>query len=246
MIGQSRIREEVLDVTKTRHTVFHGLHVKVLAGAQRHRVDRFTGIVPQNIADFLRGCPAWLCEVIRVVDGKTRYDDVVDVEIDVATRKVGERRVRYLVPPAYCPLVVLGEYVLTGWGSEEASIETARQNWSQYHLVAVALVVLSGIMSGLGRLEATWIGYAAVLPMAMSLAAFLVGRREKAIAESKPSDLTSLLGKGFYWLALCLGAQLMGSGLAILYWPFLGLGGVLVWIGASGIWDSSPSDRVEG
>lgn len=243
-IGRSRIRQETLDVTKTRHTVYHGLHVKVIAGAKRHRTDEFQGIVPQDIGTFLRATPAWLCEVIRIVDGKTRFDDVVDAEIDLAEKTVGEPRVRYLVPPAYCPLVVVGEYVITGWGSKDEAIETARQNYGLFYVVAVALVVLSGIMSGLGRLEATWIGQGAVVAMLLSLVAFLGGRRDQALASSKALDLRELLTKGAFWFVLCLGVQFLGSGVAVMHGVVIGLGIILIWGGASGVLDARPSDIV--
>ena len=241
-IGRTRIREETLDVTKTRHTMYHGLHVKVVAEAKRNRVGRFEGVVPKEIADFLRATPPWLGEAIQIVDGKTRFDDVVDVRIDLAERVVGEPRIRYLVPPAYCPLVILGDYVLTGWGSREGAIETARQNYGWFYAVAVALVALSGIMSGLGRLEDTWIGYAAVVPAILSLAAFVEGRRQEAISTGRSTDLFSLLGKGVFWFVLCLGVQALGSGLALMNWMLIVLGGILTWGGASGLLEARPVD----
>lgn len=242
VVGRTRIRQETLDVTKTRHTMYHGLHVKVVAEAKSNRLGQFDGVVPKKIADFLDTTPSWLGEVIRIVDGKTRFDDVVDVRIDLAERVVGEPRVRYLVPPAYCPLVILGDYVLTGWGSREGAIETARQNYGWFYAVAGALVLLSGIMSGLGRMGNAWIGYAAIAPAILSLAAFIEGRRQEAISLGGAMDLVTLLGRGVFWFVLCLGVQALGSGFALMNWTVIALGAILTYGGVSGVLEASPSD----
>jgi len=241
MLGARRVRQETLDVTNTRHTVHHGIHIKVLGKAREHRIGDFRGVVPKEVGEYLQATPLWVREMLRIVDGKTRFDNVVDVEIDLAERKVGEPKVREWVLPAYCPLVTIGDYVLTGWGNREGTIETARQNYAWLYVLAFSLLALSGVLTGLGRVMSPWLAYVATVPAILSIVAFVEGRREQAISRQQSMSLLAILGSAIVWFVLCLGIQALGVGISTMNWILIGLGLLLTWVAASGLLPAKPS-----
>lgn len=226
-LGTRRMRQETLDVTKTHHAVRHGIHLKVLGKARENRLEGFGGVVPKEISGYLQATPSWLHGLVRIVDGKTRFDNLVDIEIDLAERKVGEPKVRQWELPAYCPLVTIADYVLTGWGNREEAIETARQNFGWLYSVAFTLLALSAVLAGLGRLVNPWLGYLAAAPALLSLAAFVEGRREGAISRREPMSLPALSMVGSAWFVLCLGVHALAAGIGAFDWILAGLGVLL-------------------
>ena len=222
-----RVRQEVRTVSKDSHTVRHGLHLKVLGKGLKSPIDRFTGVIPIDIRQFLKTVPTWLQPLVRIVEGTTRFDGIVGRDIYLETREVSRTEDREWLEPCYCPLVTVGDYVLTGWGVREANIETARGNYVWLYLLAVALLLLAGISMGLGQLMSPAWSYLASIAASLSLAAFVEARREGAIAQQSHVSLWELTLVGLAWFTLSLGVLALAVGLAA---PslLLGAAGVLV------------------
>ena len=222
-----RVRREVTTVSKDSHTVRHGLHLKVLGKALKSPIDRFTRVIPVDIRQFLKAVPPWLRPVVRIVEGTARFDGVIGRDIYEETRKVSRTEDDEWFKPCFCPLVTVGDYVLTGWGVREANIEKARGNYVLLYVLAVASLLLAGISMGLGQLMSPAWSYPASIAASLSLAAFVEARREGAIARQSHVSLWELTLVGLAWFTLSLGVLALAVGLAAPSW-LLGAAGALV------------------
>lgn len=123
----TRVRQEVHKTSKDRHVVRHGLHLKVVGNAKRTSVRDFPDVIPGHVLRLLKTMPEWLCELTELVQGKTRTDIVVARDIYVEELEATEIEMQEWEQPSFCPLVTVGDYVLTGWGAREVEVESARQ-----------------------------------------------------------------------------------------------------------------------
>ena len=112
-------------------------------------------------------------------------------DIVVEEREVIEHKIEWR-EPCYCPLVTVGDYVLTGWGARETDVETARQFYGWLYALAVALVALAAISMGLARLGSPLWGYAAPLAATLSLVAFVEACRKRGIAREETVGIGQL------------------------------------------------------
>ena len=209
-----RVQQEVKKVSKDRHVVRHGLHFKVVGNAEKSTVDNFPMVIPQHVQSFLKTSPDWLRDLMQIVRGKTRTDIVVARDIFVEEREVTKTHVHEWKEPCFCPLVTVGDYVLTGWGTREATVETARQNYGWLYLLSVALVGMAAISIGLARLGSPLWGYAAPLAATLSLGTFIEACRERAIARGEMADIWGLLTAGFAWFTFSSGLMGLMVGVA--------------------------------
>ena len=222
-----RVQQEVKTVSKDRHVVRHGLHFKVVGNAEKSTVANFPMVIPQHVQSFLKTSPDWLRDLMQIVRGKTRTDIVVARDIFVEEREVTKTHVHEWKEPCFCPLVTVGDYVLTGWGAREATVETARQNYGWLYLLSVALVGLAAISIGLARLGNPLWGYAAPLTATLSLAAFIEACRERIIARGEIAGICDLVTAGFAWFTFSSGLMGLVVGVAGRSW-IIGTVSVLV------------------
>jgi hypothetical protein len=110
------VQQEVRKTSTHRHTVRHGLHLKVVGDAERYSIGKFPKVVPEHVRQLVWAIPEWLTELTELVHGETRTDLVVAREIFVEERETSERKIVEWEEPCFCPLVTVGDYVLTGWG----------------------------------------------------------------------------------------------------------------------------------
>jgi len=230
------VRGEVKTVEKDRHVVRHGLHLKVVGNARQHAIDAYAGVVPVDVRRLLKVIPPWMRGLVQIVEGTTRTDLLVARDIYVEEQEIGETESREWLEPCFCPLITIGDYVLTGWGAREDNIEVARRNYGWLYLLAGALVFVAAICTGLGELVGSLLGYVAPVAATLSLVAFVEACREKAIARQEHATVGKLISVGLAWLVFSLGLMALGSGLATSNWFSGGMGacvtiagGVLLW-----------------
>jgi hypothetical protein len=221
------VQQEVRTVSKDRHVVRHGLHVKILGKAERSPVDRYSKVIPEPVQEFLRATPVWLRELSQIVSGKVRTDLVVGRDIFVEEREVAVERKESWPEPCACPLVTVGDYVLTGWGAKEADVEEASQLHGGLYSLAVALVALAAISMGLARLGNPLWSYAAPLAATLSLAVFIEACRKRAVARGEVIPMSKLIGGGLAWFVLASGVMSLAVAVATESWVLGIVGGVV-------------------
>jgi len=219
------VEQEVQKTSKHRHTVRHGLHLKVVGDAKRYSVGEFTEVVPEHVRQLVWAIPEWLLESTELVRGETRTDLVVARDIFVEERETTKIEIDRWEEPCFCPLVTVGDYVLTGWGERESHIETARQSYGWLYALAVVLVLLAAVSMGLARAAHVLWSYAAPVAATLSLVAFIEARRQHAVARGDVVRLSPLVAGGLCWFLLAAGLMGFTVGLATPNWIVGLLGG---------------------
>jgi hypothetical protein len=230
---KKRVQQEVRKTSKDRHTVRHGLHLKVVGNAHRSSIGDFPEVIPEHVQRLLKATPEWLTDLTELVRGTTRTDIVIARDILVEDRELSEIEVKEWEQPCYCPLVTVGDYVLTGWGTRESDIETARQSCGWLYALAAALVLLAAFSMALARLDNPMWSYGAPVAVTLSLAAFIEARRKHAIARGDVAGLGTLIAGGLAWFLLATGLMGLAAGVATPNW-LLGIAGGVV-TGVSGV-----------
>ena len=226
-----RVQQEVKTVSKDRHVVRHGLHFKVVGNAEKSSIEDFPMVIPKHVQRFLKTIPSWLCELTVLVRGDTRTDILVARDIFVEERELAKNEVHEWKEPCFCPLVTVGDYVLTGWGTREVTVETARQSYGWLYVLAVVLVALAAISMGLARLGYPLLSYAAPVAATLSLAAFIGACRQRAVAREEVVGMGGLLAGGLAWFLLASGLMVLATGVAATSWVLGGAGAVLSAVG---------------
>ncbi len=217
-----QVRQEIVEVTRGRHVLRHGKYDMYLSEAKLHSPDVFSKTIPVGIKRFLDGLPVWLRQIVRIVDGKRRsffiyaHDLPVDEWEEKAVSVVDLEEVRLLTPDervAYCPLVMFGHYVLTGWGEEENVVEEARSaggklQWAAYLLLAV----VAGAVA-LGQWVHPLISLLGAVAACLSVMSFVEGQRQHLIAENLPREFWPSLSLTVAWIALTIGVMGLSMGL---------------------------------
>jgi len=219
--GKGRVRrvsEDVTTVTKERHVVRHGLHFKVIGNASVSSIEDFTDVVPVHVRRLLQTIPDWLRDATQIVRGDSRVDFVLAQDIYTEERVFVNIEKREREVPVFCPLVIVGSYVLTGWGAREGDIEAARQNYGLLYLLAVMLAIMAAISMGVASLAGHLWGYVAPVSATLSLAAFFEAGRERAIAQGRQASIGGLLLGGVAWFLLTCGLMALASGVATANW----------------------------
>lgn len=125
--GQTLIGEEVTtDVRgQGRHLHQREEHEHIVINAVRTSVGNSQVIMPPAVVELTRRVPEWLAPFVQVVDG-----DLCRETIETHTQKAKNwqdatvtRRPIY----GWEPAVIIGPYVLTGWGPREVAAELARR-----------------------------------------------------------------------------------------------------------------------
>ena len=226
-----RVQQEVKTISKDRHVVRHGLHFKVIGKAKKSSIGDFPLVIPIDVRRFLETIPIWLRELTVLVRGKSRTDNVVARDIFVEQRELATRELHKWKVPDFCPLVTVGNYVLTGWGAEEATVEKARTSYGWLYVLAIVLAALAAISMGLARLGYPLLSYAAPVAATLSLAAFIGACRQRAVAREEDLGMGGLLAGGLAWFLLASGLMVLATGVAATSWVLGGAGAVLSAVG---------------
>jgi len=200
------VTQEMLHVEKGRHTQRHALYWLYLSDAKATRIEDFHGVVPADILRFLESLPEWLRGLVRIVDGTRRSERIIAQDVKVEeyedTTVVLLHEEERIV---YDPLVTFGHYVLTGWGEEEAAVETATQWAGGLRILAVLLLFLATGLVALGQLAHRGFGVGAAVVAGLGLAVFLAERAQRSVAEGRGPSIVRLVLPGLWWIMLCLG-----------------------------------------
>lgn len=214
-------------ITVDKHTRQIAAHQLYLSKSHSYAVDEFDGPIPQDIKRYLRELPEWLRDCARIVGGERRsmrvtlidmLTEEVETDVDVTTRILHTETL-----PKACPVVVIGHYVLTGWGAEEDKLEESRQ-WGRALPVVSGLLV--ALMCGLIILDG-WFGRGlAAMAAAASLVCYLEGNRLRLVSRKQPVRVGKLVLQAIGFLLVITGLATFFQGIvsASLLLKILGVG----------------------
>lgn len=202
LIQVHEIAQDVSHITKGQHTVRHALYELYLSDAKANRVLEFADVIPADIKQFLTSLPEWFCELVRIIEGTKRSERIIAQ--DVRVEEWEDTKVVTLYEKEailFCPLVTLGNYVLTGWGDAEKAAEISRQRKGSLFVLAVLLQCLGMGLLGLGQLLSPVFGYLAAISVVGGLGCFVEGVRQRWISKRQIIGLLPL-GLAGLWGAL--------------------------------------------
>lgn len=213
-------------ITQGKHTRQIAAYQLYLSQTKSYSVAEFPNSVPQNIKRYLEQLPDWFRDCIQIVGGDRKsmritVEDVLEKrfleDVQVKSTVLHEETIH-----KGCPLVVIGHYVLVGWGEEEDQLENARQ-WSMtLRILAVLLLVLSCGLIALGG----WLAYGSAVAAGLGLVAFVEGNRLKAISKKQTVRWGTIAYQGAAWFVLTVGLMMLAQGIvsASLYLKLMGIG----------------------
>jgi len=144
--------------TTSRRTVSHEIrfarHQHELINAVRTSIGNSTVIMPPPIVRLVDSIPRWLYPFVEVIDGQIVRELIIERDVSVEDWTQVDVRDEPIID--IDPGIVIGPYVLSGWGSMEIQKEQERRQAAQQKateevdarlapLLAVAAVGLSGI-----------------------------------------------------------------------------------------------------
>ena len=231
-----RVREEIRRVRTSHYVVQHAVRLFYLSDARQCRIDAFDQFIPKRVQGLLRRTPVWLKPLVRIIPGTRRTDITYrrDLFVEETVETVFDEERDEQIPREThvgCPVVLLGNHVLHGWGDEETAVEAARQGESLFLWLAGLLLLLAAGLTGLGQSLHPALGWLAAIAAPVSLAAFVAGLRERAVSRRQPVVASQLAYAGLGWVVLSLGLLGMAVGVTGFQWPLLCVGGLLLGIG---------------
>lgn len=99
----------------------HARHVHEVLETKSHRLSTWSVSWPKRVDVLLRALPRWLKPIARIITGKEIYRQIIEQDIRTESTTETEQAVETWEEVLYRPdpAVVIGHYVLTGWGEEE-------------------------------------------------------------------------------------------------------------------------------
>ncbi len=144
--------------TTTSHTVPHKIrlarHQHDLINAIRTSIENSSVVMPLQVQRLIEAIPEWLYPFVEVIDGQIVRERIA--ERDIAVADWSRVEVRDVPTIDFDPAVIIGPFVLSGWGAVEIREEEKRrrgfvngshesvQPW-QARAFAVMATVLSGV-----------------------------------------------------------------------------------------------------
>lgn len=153
--GQRIIGNRRTTSTRTvRHEIRFGRHQHELINAVRTSIRNSTVIMPPPIVRLVDSVPIWLYPFVEVIDGQIVRELIIERDISVEDWTQVDVRDEPIID--IDPAIVIGPYVLSGWGSMEIRKEQERRQVAQQQateavdarlapLLFVAAIGLSGI-----------------------------------------------------------------------------------------------------
>ena len=116
---------KVTEVTQGRHMHRHARHEHHVLEAFHTSISNSRVIMPPQVKRLVASIPEWLRNVVQVVDGTIFREKIVEQDY----RDETWQSVRVHEEPVYgCePAVIIGSFVLTGWGPREVAAELLRR-----------------------------------------------------------------------------------------------------------------------
>lgn len=222
-------REQQFTVQSIHRTLIHEVHRPQLRG-----VDQCQSAIPETYRQFLDALPEWLAPSVRVLEGDLFNHRCVARDLSSETHRLSEIvRTVEQTEWLYDPGILLGDYVLAGWGEAEIAAEEAaraaqRQQTEREHsqrqapryFAAAGLVAaLSAVVTWFSPVVAILVGVVAVLLASRGLEA---GRHLTEDPHEVPRQTAVIGAFGFALLAALTGllyaspvAMAVAAGLAV-------------------------------
>jgi hypothetical protein len=116
---------EVEDRTEGQHRHRFARHEHSVMNAIHTTIRNSAVIMPPEVLPLVEHIPEWLYPLVQVIDGDIIRERIIEQETTVET---WEEAVIRDEPIFGCePAVIIGPYVLTGWGPREVGVEQARR-----------------------------------------------------------------------------------------------------------------------
>lgn len=176
-------------------------------------------VMPPQVERLLGKIPDWLYPFVKVIDGDIFRERIIERDQKVSSWEDVQVRDEPIVGCE--PGVIIGPYVLTGWGPREVAAELKRRDevqrqaqveseirvaarrttlfaWSAGGLTLVSLVLLVLAMKGVGT------GFLAFMTTAGAMGAIWQAARDRGVARRQPTATISA-----HFLTGTLGCQLL-------------------------------------
>ncbi len=121
---------QIVRVTELRQTMGRNLysierHEHHVMNAEVREVDRTQFPIPQTYQEFIHAIPPWIKQYVRILEGDLILERVTQRDLREETwETTAVQRTAYEIEPA----ILLGHYVITGWGQQEVDREQFRRN----------------------------------------------------------------------------------------------------------------------
>lgn len=128
--GQRIIGNRRTTSTRTvRHEIRFARHQHELINAVRTSIRNSTVIMPPPIVQLVESVPSWLYPFVEVIDGQIVRELIIERDISVEDWTQVDVRDEPIID--IDPGIVIGPYVLSGWGSMEIRKEQERRQVAQ-------------------------------------------------------------------------------------------------------------------
>jgi hypothetical protein len=120
------MRTTTTETTSATHVHRLARHEHAVMNAIRTTIGNSKVVMPPSVERLIHGVPKWLYPFVRVIDGDLFRERIV--EQDLREQTWSETRVTVQDLPVFGPepAVIVGPYVLTGWGPREVAVEQDR------------------------------------------------------------------------------------------------------------------------
>jgi hypothetical protein len=121
VVGRRRTRK----TRKVSHQIRYARHEHEVINAVRTSIGNSTVVTPPHVDQLINSIPEWLYPFVEVIDGHIVRERII--ERDVKVEDWTQVQVHDEPIMGYEPGVIVGPYVLTGWGPREIAIEQERR-----------------------------------------------------------------------------------------------------------------------
>lgn len=123
-------RERTIQHDSGTHTYRTARHFHSVIDAVRTSIGNSRVVIPLSVTEMIQEIPDWLYPCVEVIDGKIVREVVIERDTLVEN---WEQAITVQDVPIYgCePAVLIGPYVLTGWGPREIDAELERRKTAQ-------------------------------------------------------------------------------------------------------------------
>lgn len=173
-----------------RHTHRFARHQHDVMHAIRTSVENTRVVMPPHVERLCLAIPVWLKPFVEVIDGTIFRERIIERDMRVENWQDVQVKVEVIDEPimGHEPGIIIGSYVLTGWGPREVEAELRRREaiahesaLAQQATVASVRYPIAGVGSGLlatlavaamfGAMSGTVSGWLVVITAFLSLAA---------------------------------------------------------------------------
>lgn len=146
-----------------RHTHRFARHQHDVMNAIRTSIDNSRVVMPPPVEHLCRAVPDWLKPFVEVIDGTIFRERIIERDVRVANWE----DVQVIDEPivGYEPGVIIGSYVLTGWGPREVEAELRRRETLTHERESAQQAASAGIRYPIATAGAALLAIAAVALM---------------------------------------------------------------------------------